>query len=1071
MSQPNSDDSSEGLTGRLVRRHTFPLTIGIVLCAGLSVASWFLIPVEVMPRENVPPFLALQVEARESMPVERMEMALTLPLEGAVRSLAQLLNFSSSTSSRSVSLSLTYKPRTDLDMAEFALTEALQDLESQGILDMKSVSVSRMNPDATAVAKLSVSFDSAIANPLKLIKEEFRLGLESIPEISKIEISGLETPQYTYEIPLARMGELGLENQGLSEFLSAQAVREPVGAGKFGSESFVTAVNARQASLDFSQLQSQRLKKGSTFTLRDIASEKSSGKNEISRKNGLNAVFVEIFAKEGASLFDLNKNLSEYLTKLSQLPEHLNSDLGKLQFETIFNRADDLKHAINDVFESLYEAIAITFFVVYVFLRRWRPTALISTTIPATLLLTIFALYARGVSLNILTLSGLILGIGMVVDSAILVVDRIGELRAQGFERKAAAAKGAEDAAAALTMSTLTNAAIFLPVAFIEGGDSFTDILKAFQMPIVASLAASFFVALLFLPVATIFWKDKESHGETNDSESASPRALTAFRWLQARRIPVLIGSLAVIFCTVQYILDIRETDLESPRDSFSTLSVRFAPELPQPQRRVLFEGIERDLLEQQAQLGYRFVISDFNPSLLNGSFMVYPLNSQDQDKTMDEMEKGLKAYLAKLYLRPGVQVTLGWGGSHVSSSARRYEQYKFSGPKLAKLNELNSQLSSELKKVTGVETVRLEREESGERNFIFLPNEAVMLHYGLNLGKISSEISKAMSSASLNNLNFNGRAVGAKISFAPPGQIWTLETLKGIRIRFKEKLSVTLSELGTLRPSMTTPSISRKEGTANSRIYVYYQQRLGEQEYAEARRKVRAVADSFKFPHGYGVPKADSQERIEEMARKSDFIILLSGLLIYLLLAGMFESVLLPLAILFTVPLALIFGIAGLKLVGMDLDVMARLSLIILVGIGVNSAIILIDLIENLRAQGLRREDAVVQGCARRLRAVLMTTTIQIISVLPVALGKAKIMGIPYSSLGVAIISGMLLSTIGTLVLLPMTYEWLDDVEQSLKRLLHLSPPAPENRPMEQSSILPDTKATVSSVDQSRAA
>lgn len=1021
----------------LIGRRTFGVTIAIALSIGISIASWIKIPVEVMPKENTPPFLYLRVESKEPMAPERLELALALPVEGAVRTVPGLMKFNTSTSGRSVSASLTFKPRTNLDVAEFNLQEALQDLEARGLLDMRGVSISRLNPEASAVMKLSVTYDSSIKDPVKTIKDDLRIALESIGEVSKIEISGIEPVEYEYRIPASQVQELGLQGQGLSAFISFSPLREALGEASFGSTDFMKSVNARLLVTDLQDLQGQSVARGSTFTLREIASERvvDKTKQDVARKNGVPAVFVEIFAKEGASLFELDHHVKETLKKITLAQ---NEDISKLNFEPIFNKTDDLSKAINDVFEALYEAVGITFIIVLLFLRSWRPTILISLTIPLTLLMTILVLYSRGISLNILTLSGLILGIGMVVDSAVLVVGRIGELRATGLSPRQAAAKGATDVMPALIMSTLTNAAIFLPVAFIEGGDSFTDILKAFQMPILASLGASLIVALVFLPVLMIHWRERKSPKTSASGENDSARVIQWFRWIQSRRSMAAALSIAFIWAVVSYVADIRETDLESPRDNFTTLSVKFAPETRVEQRKLLFEKFEKDVLTHQREIGYKFVVADFNPKFLNGSVLIYPDSGDDIDVALDLQEKNLKTFVSSQSFEPGMTASVGWAFSGSSTAQRRSDTLRFSGPKMAKLVELTAVLKEKLLSVPGVEEVKLEKEETGERSLIFIPSEPVLHAYKISLSSISQHISTMMASASVTNLSMNGKAVAAKISFVPKGLEWSMESLKTLRIPINETHSVNLIDLGTLTPSMITGSITRNDGTAMSRVYVYYKQSMSEPEWVQSQTAVRQTVQAFRFPQGYGTPPSDTMARIEEMQKKSQFIILLSALLIYLLLASMFESFLLPFAIMFTVPLALIFGVAGLRIMGLDLDVMARLSLIILVGIGVNGAIILIDLINHLRSQGIRRSDAVVLGCARRLRAVLMTTAIQIISVLPVALGKAKIMGIPYSSLGVSIISGMLLSTAVTLVILPMVYEWLDEIETRIKRFLH---------------------------------
>lgn len=253
--------------------------------------------------------------------------------------------------------------------------------------------------------------------------------------------------------------------------------------------------------------------------------------------------------------------------------------------------------------------------------------------------------------------------------------------------------------------------------------------------------------------------------------------------------------------------------------------------------------------------------------------------------------------------------------------------------------------------------------------------------------------------------------------------------------------------DLGNFIMLPTIKNITRQDGTANNKLLLYFHESLNDSDLRMTKLAVKDTIQNFDFPSGYGPPKNESDIRIEEMQQKGDFIIYFSVLLIYLTLASIFESFLIPLAILFTIPLAILFGIAGLLVFGMDLDVMARLSLIILVGSAVNGSIILIDLIQELRRKGYRREEALIQSCVRRFGAVIMSAAIQVLGILPVAMGKAKLMGIPYASLGVSMISGITFSTIMTLILLPLIYELMDRVENRLKTtfgLNRVSKPSP---------------------------
>ncbi len=1033
--QKDKPDESQSLNwvGKLIHKKTFSLSILIALIFGMAAFACLKIPIEVMPKESTPAFLFLRVDGAESSTPEKVELALTIPVEGIVRTLPGLIEYSTSTNGRGTSVSLTYKAKTNLDLAVFNIQEALQDLESQGLLDMRRVNISRLNPDANAVLKLSITHEAIVKNPVALIKDDLRLRLESVAEVSKIEVIGLDPVVYEYGVSLDRLNQFGMSGPDFAARLNFQNFRESIGEASLGSKEFTSAIKARQITSDLSQIRSHSLAKDSALNLSELSQERmvDTAHTQLAHKNGEDAVFIEIFNKDSANLFELNDHLKALIEKIRTE----NSPLSTLKFEVIFDKTDDLRQAVGEVFKSLFEAMLITFIVVFIFLRRIKQTLLISLAIPVSLMLTIMLLFIKGDSLNILTLSGLILAIGMVIDNAVLIVGRIEELKHKA-KRVLAVSEAASDVSSALLMATLTNAIIFLPVAFIESGDSFTDLLKAFQIPILCSLGSSLIVALFFIPILSVAFKNRKL--VIKDARASRPpeKVVAFFRAIRLRKKPILLVVLVFVVFTAYKIVDINQTDLEDPKDGFTNINIKFTPEVLEPERMRIFLACEKIILERKGEIGFNFVVSDFNSHFLQGTFSVYPKGGQDLEKVIDQQQRRLKQIIPSFPKSAGFSAYIGDANS-VMAKSRRSQAFSISGPKTARLMVIEEAIKAKFEKIKGIDSVKLDREESGNRDLVFIPSDDLASQYDMSLSQIAKEISASMGSVSISNLNFNGQVVAAKISLEPNSGEWTLENFKNLQITNRAKKSIRISDLGKIMPMSFLRSISRRSGTSKLRVVAYFDESLEEQSYQNARAELNKVFYKYEFPKGYGPPKDESKKHIEDMQNKSNFIILLAALLIYLLLASMFESFLIPFAILFTVPLAIIFGCAGLLLLKMDLDVMARLSLVILVGIGVNGAIILIDLILHLKAQGYTREEAVVIGCARRLKAVVMSAAIQIISVLPVALGQSKLMGIPYASLGVSIISGMLFSTLITLVILPMAFEFLDELEDRIKDFL----------------------------------
>lgn len=1027
----------------LIEKKSFTLTLLFILCMAISAVMYKTIPLEIMPKENVPPFLYLNVGAGQSATPEKIESNLTIPVEGVIRTLSSIQEFSSRTSKKSASFSITYNPGTDIDLAFFNLNESLQDLEEKEILNMKNVQISKFNPEADAIIKLSITYDKSIKDISKLIKEELKIGLESLSSIVKVEIQGVEPLVYDYKIEMSQLNELNIKSSDLSSELQFEQKRETLGSVPIPSENKRTSITSRLINNQLSAVKRTRIKKGTELTLDKIAKQKiiDQSKENIRQKNGEMVVFVEIYNKESANLFQLKDELEQYLQDLKKE----NSDLSLLNFEYIFNKTDDLKSAIANVFESLYLAILITSIVVLIFLGKLKLTIIISLVIPSTLLLAVSILNMKGSSLNILTLSGLILSIGLIVDNAIVVTERIQQLKDQGLNAIAAAAQGASDVAIPLLISTLTTVIIFLPAAFIEGGDSFTDMLKAFQVPVISALLGSYFVALLFVPIGTFWIKSPNRSNPGNqenkdqDETEVSPILFKLFKQIYRFRLLLSGIILLVIFFVGRDISSIEETDLETPRDPYVTVNIKFAPEIEPEQRKELFQSIEKELIQKKEQFEYKFLVSDFNPKYISGAITLYPYKNKKSDKSLKAMEKTVNQYLGQRKQVPGFSALIGFGAYH-AQKRRRKTVLKVAGPKTSKIEQVLFSLKKEIEKIKGISEVKTTKTERGRLGFNFIPFGNILSRYGLTLAKLSREISSQMSNISISDLQQAGQSVGAKVTILPPSGKWDLKSFDNMKISLGSNQHVTLQELGKLQEVRNLSSISRKKGISTSALYVYFDEALKSSDIRRIRNKVRKLHQQFDYPKGYGLPVRESDQKVAEMRKQSQFVLLLSIFLIYLLIAGLFESPLIPFAILFTVPLAVVFGVAGLHYSDMTLDPMARLGLIILVGIVVNNAIILIDVIKKLKAKGFKRNDAIILGCSQRFMAVMTTSATTILGLIPVAFGEAKLMGIPYSSFGICIMSGMTFSTLITLILLPVIYELFENLEQKVKVILRLA-------------------------------
>lgn len=1013
----------------LVRDRSFTVKVWMALITGLAILSWLSIPKEVLPRESVPEFLYVGIEATEPSSVEQMETLLGLPLEGLVKTLPGLRKYNTSVTARGVSLSLTFRPRTSIDEVSFQLTEGLQSMADLGLLDMRKVSINQLNPEAVAVMKLSMR-PQHIRNPVKVIGEDLRGLIEAIPQVSKVEVIGLEPRVLQINVRPKELQALGVSPAQLLAKVRTEAVRESVGDLLIDGSDISLSVLLRSEKMALPELLNKSISPSSMkLGLLAPIEVRSKQHHEVYHDSGEFAVFLEVFHREGANLFELNNEISQLIAKL---PER-SDDLSQLHIHPIFDRTEDLKNGISEVFSALGQAMVISFLVVLLFLRHFGLTLLVCLSIPLSLLLTVMIMHFQGSSLNLLSLSGLILSVGMVVDNAVIVIENIQKKRAQYQSFLHAAAEGAAEMAPALLMSTLSTITIFIPAAFVEGGDSFTDILKAFQLPMIAALISGYVISLLFVPIAAswITIKPEYERSMSQFQDRVFRMSSPLFRFAYDQRWLCLTFGILASLAGLNWIKGVELVDLDPPRDPFVQIQVNYGAEVATLERRVAYLALEKKFLAAREELGFRVLLSEFNPQGNYGQFSFYPKQRIPQDEDLDALQLRVRDYARTFTLAVGERLDLGDGFAGQLSLPR--QTFRFSGPRISRMLELQTELGRQIEKIENVSRVKTELEDRGQRALVFVPNTTSLRRSGLDLAGVTSQLASRSSSVTVTGLNLNGEPAVLRVAVRDDEK-QGLDSILGFRLKNPDGNEILLGDLGEFRTDYFLQQGSRRQGISHTQMTVQFASGLTSKELNQARAQVSQLVQSYDYPTGYGLQDASGVD-FTELNQKSQFLIGFAVFLIFLFLGALYESFLAPIAILFTVPVSLIFGVCGLRALGMPLDVMGRFSLLILTGVAINASIILVDVIRQFQREGLSLRLAIQRGCAERLMAVLMSTAVQVLGVLPIALGNAKIMGIPYSSLGVTIISGVLFSTLMTLIVLPAVYSILDSFEKSLSR------------------------------------
>lgn len=995
----------------------------VIFISLASIVSITKIPIEVLPTENLSPFLFVRVNMLEKSNPETVELTLGKSVEGLARTLPGIHEIRDTVDGQGTSLSLGFKPGTDLDHVTNLLTQGLVGLAQDGMFRADQVSITRSNPEAVPVLRYSVQIQNT--KSIKAIREKVRSQLEAVPGVSKIDWLGTDPAIHQFSIPYSKLRGYGILPNDFQSSIRISDFVENLGVLSLSNENLPISLAMNGKNLtNFRNLSVGS--KDSYLPLQMLASEKRIQKQEqdVLHLNAEPSYFLDIYAKDRANLFDLKSALETQILSLMNPPE--------LTFKKTMDRIEDLELALDDVFSSLYQAVLITALVVFVFIRSLKKTFIIGSTIPLTVMYTILLLYLQGTSLNLLTLSGLILCIGMVVDNAILVVDRIVQKYSDGKTKLSiCVGEAANEVLPALVVSSVTNALIFVPVLFIESDDEFITILKSFIVPITGSLAASVFIAVLFVPLVTLGLKLKKEQQQHTDRFIKT--SLPLFRSLPKKAVSITLFSFLVSLFAIDQVLKVETAGLGSATDPSIPIKISFEDPISPTSRKKIFEQVEELLTKDHSLLQISHTVGEFVPQSLEGSISVFPVlpKGSDRDLARQDLEKKLLHWIQNPSLRTaGVNLSVK-DRAGTSSVYLPSLQFEFSSLNRMQADFALTQLSQKLKDLPGVADILINRTEYTRPHLVLKPQGSYLNLSKETQDKIQTSLKALLTPRTFDEVAYNDELITSRaLITGPSGQaMWRLDEVLAAPLALGKEQHFGQS-LFSVRKAYSSSSIQRKSGESLATLKV----KFSEDTTLAARELVKSEIDTYPFPPGMGFAANDWAARLAAMEKNTLFIVLLSCFLIYIFLASQYESFLAPFAILFTVPLALIFGVFGLWLTGYELDIMARLSLVLLVGSSVNSAILLIDVIRELRAGGLGRLEAIAQGCSRRLKAVLMTTLIQILSVLPVVFGNAKLMGLPYKTLGLVMVSGLFFSTILTLILLPLAYLGLDILEEKFK-------------------------------------
>lgn len=746
--------------------------------------------------------------------------------------------------------------------------------------------------------------------------------------------------------------------------------------------------------------------------------------------NGNSGVVFSFSKQSDAATATVSENIAKKLNSLTQENEGLH-------FTTLMDQGDYIDIIINSVLQNLLMGAVLAIIILYLFLRDIKPTLIVALSIPISVIFALVLMYFSGVTLNMISLSGLAIGVGMLVDNSVVVIENIYRLRNLGVPPVKAALNGAKQVAGAIASSTLTTICVFFPIVFIEGLTR--QIFMDMALTITYSLLASLIVALTLVPAMgqRMLRKVKPvKHGMFDKMLGGYEKSI---RFVLKHRAIALIAAVLLLFGSMfgavargfSFMPNMASTELSVTVSLDDSATMDDTIDAAQNLLDTLSEYDEFETVgvmtgSTTSLMGLTGSVSSSDAD--KGSVMAYAVFKDDKVKNSESISKEIEAELQSI----DGDVVVSGSSSSSSMSAMLGDEgvsIKLYGDDLKTLQNTAKDMAEKLAAVDGIdETDNGIGATSGEIKVTVDKTKAAKK--SLTVAQVYQQIAAAITSETTSStLTNSGKGLDVVVIKDKNSDV-TKNNIKDIKLTYTDKegneKTTKLSEVAEISDSESMNSITRSD----QKRYIKVSGTLKDgYTNTDVSNKAKAVFDDYKLPDGCSIEYSGSNESTMEAVNQMLLMMLLGVILIYLIMVAQFQSLKSPFIIMFTIPLAFTGGFLGLLITGFDVSVVALLGFVMLCGIIVNNGIVLVDYINNLRLEGKERREAIVEAGKTRMRPILITAITTVLGLSTMALGigtGSEIM----QPIAIVCIGGLLYATIMTLYIVPVIYDILSKKE-----------------------------------------
>ena len=1015
------------LYGAAVKRPIMT-TLCFVAVVILGLFSLVKLPIDLLPDIETNTIMVITMYPGAS--AEDIEQNVTKPLENTLNSVEHLKHISSNSRENTSVITLEFEFGYDIDVMTNDVRDKLDMVESSLPDGVMNPIIFKFSTDMIPICLLSVEAKESMAGLYKILDDNVVNPLARIDGVGSVSVSGAPKREIHVYCDPNRLEAYNLTVEAISNVIAAENMDMPGGSFDVGSNTYALRVQGEFS--DARQMENVPVGSfnGKIIYLKDVARVDDSleERSQETYNNGKLGAMVIIQKQSGANSVQISDKVKEMLPRIQKsLPSDVK--LGVIQ-----DTSDNIKNTIASLVETVMYALLFVMIVVFAFLGRWRATMIIVITIPISLIASFIYLYATGNTLNIISLSALSISIGMVVDDAIVVLENVTTHIERGSDPKQAAVHGTNEVAISVIASTLTLIAVFFPLTMVTG---MTGVLfKQLGWMVTIMMVISTTCALTLTPMLCSQWLRLQRTKGKFFVKFYSPieRALDKFDEAYGKLLEKVVANKTVtiivcmgFFVASVFLMKFVGTEFFPSQDD-GRLGVKL--EMPvgtriEETRKVTsyIDSLWRAKYPEIKVLNYTqgsassdntfASLSDNGPHIVSMNISLVDIDKRD--RRIFEIADGMRADLEQIPELKKREVNIG-GGRGSGMGGQSVIDFEIYGYDFEETDSVARQLSRALRNIKGTADITISRSDYQPEYQVDFDREKLALN-GLNLQTAAYFLRNRINGSVASYYREDGEEYDIKVMYAPEHRT-EISDIENIVIVNNQGRGVRVKDVGTVVQRLTPPTIERMDRERVVKVSTV----VDGVPMGDVVTQAQAEIDKMDLPSGISITLAGSYEDQQESFADLMLLGLLIIILVYIVMAAQFESLTYP-GIIMT---SLLFAFSGVFLIlwmtGHTLNIMSMIGAIMLIGIVVKNGIVLIDYIILNRERGMSIRRAVIDAGKSRLRPVVMTTLTTILGMVPMAIGDGQGAEM-WRPMGTAVIGGLTVSTILTLLFVPVLY------------------------------------------------